>query len=35
MTGLLNAAKEVTENGTFGYLDATIATPVFNRFMAG
>jgi 2-methylisocitrate lyase-like PEP mutase family enzyme len=35
MTGLLNAAKEVAETGTFGYLDQTIATPAFNAFMRG
>lgn len=35
MTGLLNAATEVKEHGTFAYLDTTIATPAFNAFMAG
>jgi 2-methylisocitrate lyase-like PEP mutase family enzyme len=35
MTGLLNAAKEVAESGTFDYLDATIPTPAFNAFMRG
>jgi 2-methylisocitrate lyase-like PEP mutase family enzyme len=33
MTGLLDAAKEVQEKGTFGYLDRTISTPDFNAFM--
>ncbi|WP_428491595.1 isocitrate lyase/PEP mutase family protein [Rhodopila sp.] len=33
MTGLLNAAKEVCETGTFGYLDNTLPTPAFNAFM--
>ena len=33
MTGLLDAAKEVQEKGTFGYLDKTISTPDFNAFM--
>ena len=33
MTGLLDAAKEVKEKGTFGYLDRTIATPDLNAFM--
>jgi 2-methylisocitrate lyase-like PEP mutase family enzyme len=33
MTGLLDAAKEVKEKGTFGYLDRTISTPDFNAFM--
>ena len=35
MTGLLNAAREVAEHGTFGYLDNTLATPAFNAFMKG
>ena len=35
MTGLLNSAREVTEHGTFGYLDATMATPELNGFMEG
>jgi 2-methylisocitrate lyase-like PEP mutase family enzyme len=33
MTGLVGAAKEVLETGTFGYLDATLATPELNGFM--
>ena len=33
MTGLLDAAKEVKEKGTFGYLDRSIATPDLNAFM--
>ena len=33
MTGLLDAAKEVREKGTFGYLDRSIATPDLNAFM--
>ena len=33
MTGLLDAAKQVAETGTFGYLETTIATPAFNAFM--
>lgn len=33
MTGLLDAAKEVKDKGTFGYLDRTISTPDFNAFM--
>ncbi len=33
MTGLLDAAKEVKEKGTFGYLDRTISTPDINAFM--
>lgn len=35
MTGLLNAAREVADHGTFGYLDTTLATPDLNRFMTG
>lgn len=35
MSGLLNAAHEVQEQGTFGYLDAAIATPELNAFMQG
>lgn len=33
MTGLLNAAKEVREQGTFGYLDTSLATPEMNAFL--
>lgn len=33
MTGLLDAAKEVQDKGTFTYLDRTISTPDFNAFM--
>ena len=33
MTGLLEAAREVKENGTFGYLDRSLATPDLNVFM--
>ena len=33
MTGLMEAAKEANEKGTFGYLDRTISTPDFNAFM--
>jgi 2-methylisocitrate lyase-like PEP mutase family enzyme len=35
MTGLVNAAKEVAESGTFDYLDETLATPAMNAFMLG
>jgi 2-methylisocitrate lyase-like PEP mutase family enzyme len=34
MTGLLTAAAEVHDHGTFGYLDATMSTADWNRFMA-
>lgn len=33
MTGLVEAAKEVKEKGTFGYLDRAISTPDLNAFM--
>jgi 2-methylisocitrate lyase-like PEP mutase family enzyme len=33
MTGLIDSAREVKEQGTFGYLERTIATPDFNKFM--
>ena len=33
MTGLLNAATEVAENGTFGYPENTVPTAAFNAFM--
>jgi 2-methylisocitrate lyase-like PEP mutase family enzyme len=35
MSGLLNAAREVKEQGTFGYLDVTMTTPELNGFMQG
>jgi 2-methylisocitrate lyase-like PEP mutase family enzyme len=33
MTGLLDAAREVKDKGTFSYLDRSIATPDLNAFM--
>jgi len=33
MTGLLDAAKEVKERGTFEYLDRSVSTPDWNAFM--
>jgi 2-methylisocitrate lyase-like PEP mutase family enzyme len=33
MSGLLNAAREVQDRGTFGYLDHTMTTPELNGFM--
>ncbi len=33
MTGLLNAAKEVREQGTFGYIDTTFASAEMNAFL--
>ena len=35
MTGLLAAASEVTEHGTFGYLDGAMPTGDWNRMMTG
>ena len=35
MTGVLEAAREVKDQGTFGYLDRSIATPDLNGFMQG
>src|SRR5271167_1768485 len=35
MTGLMSAAKEVREHGTFGYSDTSLATPDMNAFLRG
>ncbi|MGH2542093.1 MAG: hypothetical protein ACRDIB_04830 [Ardenticatenaceae bacterium] len=35
MSGLLDAAREVQERGTFGYLDRALTTPELNDFMQG
>jgi 2-methylisocitrate lyase-like PEP mutase family enzyme len=35
MSGLVNAAREVKDQGTFGYLDRVLATPDLNAFMQG
>ncbi|HEU4369549.1 MAG TPA: isocitrate lyase/phosphoenolpyruvate mutase family protein [Methylomirabilota bacterium] len=35
MTGLLDAAREVKDKGTFGYLDRAVPTPELNAFMQG
>jgi 2-methylisocitrate lyase-like PEP mutase family enzyme len=35
MTGLLDAAREVAEQGTFAYLNQTLPTPELNAFMQG
>jgi len=35
MSGLVNAAREVKDNGTFGYLDRSLTTPELNAFMQG
>lgn len=34
MSGLLEAAKEVKEKGTFGYLERSVSTPELNAFMS-
>jgi 2-methylisocitrate lyase-like PEP mutase family enzyme len=33
MSGLLDAAREIKDKGTFGYLDRSISTPELNGFM--
>jgi len=33
MTGLLDAAREVKEQGTFGYLERSVATPDIGRYL--
>jgi 2-methylisocitrate lyase-like PEP mutase family enzyme len=33
MSGLLDAAREVKDKGTFGYLDGALSTPDLNAFM--
>lgn len=35
MTGLVAAASEVKDNGTFGFLDSAITTPEINKFLQG
>jgi 2-methylisocitrate lyase-like PEP mutase family enzyme len=35
MTSVLDAAREVKDKGTFGYLDRTLATPDINTFLQG
>ena len=35
MTGLVDAAREAKDTGTFGYLDRSLATPDLNVFMQG
>jgi 2-methylisocitrate lyase-like PEP mutase family enzyme len=35
MSGLLDAAREVKDKGTFGYLDRSLSTPDLNAFMQG
>jgi hypothetical protein len=34
MSGLVSAAREVKDRGTFGYVDTTMATPELNNFMS-
>jgi 2-methylisocitrate lyase-like PEP mutase family enzyme len=33
MTGLVEAAKEVKERGTFNYVERSISTPELGKFM--
>jgi 2-methylisocitrate lyase-like PEP mutase family enzyme len=35
ITGLVDAAREVKDKGTFGYLDRSLPTPELNAFMQG
>jgi len=35
MSGLVNAAREAKDKGTFGYLDRSLTTPELNNFMQG
>jgi 2-methylisocitrate lyase-like PEP mutase family enzyme len=35
MTGLIEAATEVKEKGSFGYLERSLATPDLNRYLQG
>ncbi|MBO0736766.1 MAG: isocitrate lyase/phosphoenolpyruvate mutase family protein [Alphaproteobacteria bacterium] len=35
MSGLVNAAREVKDQGTFGYVEASMATPELNGYMSG
>jgi 2-methylisocitrate lyase-like PEP mutase family enzyme len=35
MTGMLDAAREVRDKGSFGYLERTVSTPDWNAFMQG
>ncbi|TWT15602.1 oxaloacetate decarboxylase [Reyranella sp. CPCC 100927] len=35
MNGLISAAQEVKDKGTFGYVDTSIATPDLNNYMQG
>jgi 2-methylisocitrate lyase-like PEP mutase family enzyme len=35
MSGLLDAAREVKDKGTFGYLEHSVSTPDLNAFMQG
>ena len=35
MSGLVDAAREVKDHGTFAYVETTMATPELNGFMAG
>jgi len=34
MTGLMDAAREAREKGTFAFIDHAVVTPELNRFFA-
>jgi hypothetical protein len=35
MSGLIDAAREVTDKGTFGYVDRGVSSPDLAAFMEG
>jgi hypothetical protein len=35
MSGLVNAAREVKDQGSFRYVEVTMATPELNSYMSG
>jgi hypothetical protein len=35
MTAVVDAAREVKDKGSFGYLDRAVPTPELNAFMQG
>jgi hypothetical protein len=35
MTGLVEAAREVKDKGTFGYVDRSVPTPELNAYLEG
>jgi hypothetical protein len=34
MTGLADAAREIRQDGTFGYIDSSMSSADFARFLA-